>query len=37
MQGGSTIQDLNVYGFNNYTSSIKVCPEGITFTECQSY
>jgi hypothetical protein len=37
MQGGATIQDLNVYGFNNYTSSIKVCPEGLTFTECQSY
>ena len=37
MQGGATIQDLNVYGFNNYTSSIKVCPEGITYTECQSY
>lgn len=37
MQGGSTIQDLNTYSFNNYTSSIKVCPEGITFTECQSY
>lgn len=37
MQGGSTIQDLNTYGFNNYTSSIKVCPEGITYTECQSF
>jgi hypothetical protein len=37
MQGGSTIQDLNTYSFNNYTSSIKVCPEGLTFTECQSY
>jgi len=35
--GGNTINDLNTYGFNNYTSGIKVCPEGITFTECQSY
>jgi hypothetical protein len=37
MEGGATIQDLNYYSFNNYTSSIKVCPTGITFTECQSY
>jgi hypothetical protein len=35
--GGNTIQDLNTYNFNNYTSSIKVCPEGITFTECQNF
>ena len=35
--GGNTINDLNTYGFNNYTSSIKVCPEGITFTECQNF
>lgn len=37
IQGGNTINDLNTYGFNNYTSSIKVCPEGITFTECQNF
>jgi hypothetical protein len=37
IQGGTTYTDLNVYGFNNITSSIKVCPEGITFTECQNY
>jgi hypothetical protein len=35
--GGNTINDLNTYGFNNYTSGIKVCPEGITFTECQNF
>jgi hypothetical protein len=37
IQGGTIIYDLNTYGFNNITSSIKVCPEGITFTECQSF
>jgi hypothetical protein len=37
MQGGTLYTDLNVYGFNNITSSIKVCPEGITFTECQNF
>lgn len=37
ISGGDTINDLNTYGFNNYASGIKVCPEGITFTECQSY
>ncbi|MFL6194038.1 MAG: hypothetical protein ACJ75H_07695 [Thermoanaerobaculia bacterium] len=37
MQGGAVIQDLNTVNFNNITSSIKVCPEGITFTECQNY
>jgi hypothetical protein len=37
MEGGTTIQDLNTYSFNNYTSSIKVCPAGITYTECQNY
>ena len=37
IQGGTTIYDLNTYGFNNITSSIKVCPEGITFSECQSF
>jgi hypothetical protein len=35
--GGNTINDLNTYGFNNYTSSIKVCPEGLTFTECKNF
>jgi hypothetical protein len=35
--GGNTINDLNTYSFNNYTSGIKVCPEGITFTECQNF
>jgi len=35
--GGNTINDLNTYSFNNYASSIKVCPEGITFTECQAF
>jgi hypothetical protein len=37
ISGGDTIYDLNTYSFNNYTSGIKVCPEGITFTECQNY
>jgi len=37
MEGGTTYTDLNVYGFNNITSSIKVCPQGITFTECQNF
>jgi hypothetical protein len=37
ISGGNTINDLNTYGFNNYTSGIKVCPEGITFTECQNF
>lgn len=37
IQGGTTINDLNTYSFNNITSSIKVCPEGITFSECQSF
>ena len=37
IQGGTTYTDLNVYGFNNITSSIKVCPQGITFTECQNF
>jgi hypothetical protein len=37
IQGGTTYPDLNVYSFNNITSSIKVCPEGITFSECQSF
>ena len=35
--GGTTINDLNSYGFNNRISSIKVCPLDITFTECDSY
>jgi hypothetical protein len=34
VNGGTTIQDLNPYGFNNRTSSIKVCPEGMSFTDC---
>jgi hypothetical protein len=37
IQGGTTYTDLNLYGFNNITSSIKVCPQGITFTECQNF
>ncbi|HEX2645000.1 MAG TPA: hypothetical protein VHU81_18520 [Thermoanaerobaculia bacterium] len=37
IQGGTTYPDLNVYGFNNITSSIKVCPQGITFSECQNF
>jgi hypothetical protein len=37
MQGGSTINDLNTYSFNNIISSIKVCPVGFTYSECQSF
>lgn len=37
LQGGTIVYDLNTYNFNNITSSIKVCPEGITFSECQSF
>jgi hypothetical protein len=35
--GGNTIPDLNAYGFNNRTTSIKVCPEGYSLTACLSY
>ncbi|MEA2563028.1 MAG: hypothetical protein QOH06_4532 [Acidobacteriota bacterium] len=37
ISGGTTIYDLNPYGFNNRISSIKVCPLDITFTECESF
>lgn len=35
--GGATVQDLHPYGFNNRTSSIKVCPEGTSHTDCLLY
>jgi hypothetical protein len=35
--GGAVVQDLHPYGFNNRTSSIKVCPEGTSYTDCLIY
>ncbi len=37
LQGGTIAYDLNYYGFNNYASSIKNCPEGYSSTDCFYY
>ena len=37
IEGGTTIYDFHPIGFNNIASSIKVCPEGISFSDCQNY
>ena len=37
VQGGTTRYDLHYDGFNNYASSIKVCPEGYSSTDCFYY
>jgi len=37
LEGGTVVTDLNVYNFNNITSSIKVCPQGITFSDCLNF
>lgn len=37
VEGGTTRYDLHYDGFNNYASSIKVCPEGYTSSDCFYY
>jgi hypothetical protein len=37
IEGGTTIYDFHPIGFNDITSSIKVCPQGISFSDCQNY
>jgi hypothetical protein len=35
--GGDVVPDLHPYGFNNRTSSIKVCPENTSYSACLTY